>query len=223
MIITLWKCSVCGKHGADASNMKKHAGLHDGTLEKVRARVLLECDQPPQSSRTIIDIAERLRDRVPTYDDGDDERIDHTFATGFIRDLLTARTLDEIPAAMFRALWSREAPRHLQSLVLYRNCLYEITSHDPETGDITYEMRGGGITKKFLREFAVYTLDLAESIARNSVPLRTPDLQPAAARFLGLLKTDPTLKHKPRAQHTLALLDTAVRDHVSRLTAARPS
>jgi hypothetical protein len=134
------------------------------------------------------DIREHLHDRVPAFTtEGDDERIDCIFDSGLIERLFRTR-LEEIPSFFFEHMWSSRASTRFQSLIMYRNTIYEVITNDPDTGDITYVIRGA-MTKRFAKEFAIYALELTYSIAKYSVPVRIPDRLPEANALLEKLCT----------------------------------
>lgn len=178
--------------------MRKHVSLcrenYGAHLEKIHGTVIV--DPAVRSHHETIprvkpgpkpvDLSEALRGRIPAFDDGDDERIDYIFAHGLIEDLLTMRC-DDIPLFLFNALWSKQAPEHMHSLVLYRCTVYEVTELDDETGNVEYSARCG-LTKRFAKEMAVYTLELAYAIAKDSVPARIPERTHDAMHLLSRLQ-----------------------------------
>jgi hypothetical protein len=176
--------------------MRKHIAIvcKEGHLKKIKGIVVVEDGGSGNNgsgsgggARTKpgpkpFDLSVLLKGRFPACSDhGDDERIDHVFSSGLIGDLLRAEC-EDIPALLYHALWSTHAPEHLQSFIMYRNVVYEIETMDEDTGAVTYTSRGS-LTRRFIKEIAVYTLELAFAIAKDSVPSRTPDLIPEAHKL----------------------------------------
>lgn len=199
MHITVYKCSRCGKMHYDASNMRKHiANICQGsTLEKQPGVVVVPSviEAPPEEPRTArikpgpkpLDLNVVLRGRIPAFSEhGDDERIEYIFGSNLIERLLQT-TCEDIPSFLFEHAWSSRAPEHMQSLVLYRNTIHEVQTLDDETGEVTYLPRGT-LTKRFIKDMAVYTLELAYAIAKDSVIMRAPELRHDANRLLARLR-----------------------------------
>lgn len=239
MLIAVYKCSRCNKMHYDKSNMRRHirnmhGTCHDATLEKLSGVVVVETSTAttivPTAATTgteprakpgpkPINLAATWRGRLPAFEGGDDERIDAVFATDVIDTLLDA-TADDIPVLLYMALWSNQAPECLQSLIMFRNTVHEIETLDEETGEITYVSRGT-VTKRFVRDMAVYILELAYAIAKDSIPSRRPDVMPKADALLqrlrheslrDLLKDSKNDPKNPRVVRVLATLrDTMLR------------
>ena len=170
----------------DSSNMRKHLAMKctGGHLVKLQGVVVVESAEHHEPGRMKpgpkpFDLGTYLRGRLSAFTtQGDDERIDYIFSSELIETLLGTR-VEEIPAFLFEHVWSSRAPEHFQSLVMYRNAIYEITSCDLDTGDITYAVKGT-LTKRFIKEFAVYALEVAYAIVKDSVPSRLPERIPEA-------------------------------------------
>lgn len=234
MIIAVYKCTGCGKMHYDKSNMRRHVHVacRDASLEKVSGVVVVG-DVPADSVHVSnmsntrsghrakpgpkpVNVALAWRGRIPAFEGGDDDRIDAVFATGLVDALLDA-SVDDIPVLLYDALWSARAPEQFQSLIMYRNVVHEIETLDDETGEITYVSRGT-LTKRFVRDMAVYALELAYAIAKDSIPSRCPDKASKAEALLHRLCDGPdTLRDllkagtkSPRVTRVMALLRDAM-------------
>lgn len=228
MHIIVYKCTGCGKMHYDKSNMRRHIHVvcRGASLEKFPGVVVVECAPLAVPSLTRakpgpkpVDIAAAWRGRIPAFEGGDDDRIDAAFASGLVDRLLAADVID-IPVMLFDALWSTRAPEPFQSLIMYRNAIHEIDRLDDETGEIAYVSRGT-LTKQLVREMAVYTLELAYAIAKDSVPTRCPEKRAEAAALLGRLRapagrdTDGSLRellkqNSPDAARAVSMLRDAM-------------
>lgn len=195
MHIVVLKCTRCGKMNWNSSNMRKHIATvcKDGDLERMDGIVVVGAtdSQTPRikPGPKPVDLVKYLHGRIAAFStSGDDERIDYMFSSGLIETLFTTR-VEDIPAFFFEHLWSARAIEQFQSLVFHRNAIHEIVSSDVDTGDIVYEVKGT-ITRNFVKDFAVYALELAYAIAKDSVPSRLPDRIPEArALFQRLTST----------------------------------
>jgi hypothetical protein len=210
MFIAVYKCSRCNKMHYDKSNMRRHlrSACRDATLEKLSGVVVVGITSttatttnptmptdgtqstPPRAKPgpKRINVASAWQGRIPAFEGGDDERIDAAFALGVVDTVLDAAA-DDIPVLLWDALWSTRAPESLQSLIMYRNAIHEIETLDEETGAITYVPRGT-VTKRFVRDMAVYILELAYAIAKDSIPSRCPEKIPRATALLERLRED---------------------------------
>lgn len=223
MKITVYKCSACAKMHYNASNMRKHVATvcAHGSLERIQGFVTVEGTATAVTARGArskpgpkpFDMHALLRGRLPAFSDqGDDERIEYVFASGLINDLVRANC-EDIPELLYNALWSTQAPEHMQSFVIYKNAIHEVETLDDETGEITYVSRGS-LTRKFIKEMAVYTLELAYSIAKHSIPTREPHRIPEAHAMLERLcaTTDEmTLRDAIKATESYTKRSFAVR------------
>ena len=162
------------------------------TLQKIQGVVVVE-DTVTTPHRLKpgpkpLDLYSYLHGRLAAFTThSDDERIDYVFSSGLVHRLFTTR-IEEIPSFFFEHLYSATSIEQFQSLVLHKNMIYEIASSDIDTGDITYSVRGT-LTKRFLKEFAVYALELAYAIAKDSVPSRMPERIPEARALFDRLTT----------------------------------
>jgi hypothetical protein len=185
MDITLHKCTACSKMHWDRGNMLKHVasqacrGAH---LVPVSGRVVVEDgqDQSQQERRNKpgprpINIPELLRDRIPAFEAGDEARIDFVFAgIGDLADRLLDALPEHVPNLMFREIWSSVAPLKFQSIVLARGILHEVLG-DNTVASTRKALSGGFMTQAFVREFAIYTVELAHHICKYSVKARRPE------------------------------------------------
>lgn len=236
MYIAVYKCMGCGKMHYDKSNMRRHVHVvcRDACLDKLSGVVVVDAASstittspsslenhimPPRAKPgpKPVDVAAAWRGRIPAFEGGDDERIDAVFATDLVDALLDVH-VDDIPVLLYDALWSARAPEPFQSLIMYRNAIHEIETLDDETGDISYVSRGT-LTKRFVRDMAVYTLELAYAIAKDSIPSRCPDKAPRAMALLQRLREDSlrdalkTNAKGPRETRALAKLRDAMAAH----------
>jgi hypothetical protein len=171
--------------------MKKHIATvcKGAELEKVEGVVVVNAADTmnPNTKRVKpgpkpVDLTAYLHGRLAAFTtSSDDERIDYIFSSGLIETLFTTR-IEDIPSLFFEHLWSDKALEQFQSLVMHKNSIHEIVASDVDTGAITYEVRGT-LTKRFLKEFAIYALELAYAVAKDSVPSRLPERIPEA-RYL---------------------------------------
>ena len=196
MYITVLKCSECHKMHYDTSNMRRHIATRckEAHLDKIQGIVVVDTESQGRASQRAkpgpkpLDLNALLHGRIAAFTtQSDDERIDYIFASGLIETLLLTR-VEDIPSFLFEQLWSSRASEQFQSLVLYRNVIHEITSFDLDTGGVTYAARGT-LTKRFIKDFAVYALELAYAIARDSVPSRLPERLPEARALFDTLCT----------------------------------
>lgn len=183
MFITVLRCSSCGKMHYDASNMRKHIANTCSTahLEKLQGVVVVDGGSRGthrlKPGPKILDLGKHLHGRLAAFTtQSDDERIDYIFSSGLVETLFTTR-IEDIPTLFFEHLWSARAIEQFQSLVMYRNVIHEIIAFDIDTGDVRYAIRGA-LTKRFIKEFAVYALELAYAVAKDSIPSRRPECIP---------------------------------------------
>ena len=180
----------------NSSNMRHHVATicTDATLERLQGVVVVDTAGDSQVPRIKpgpkpINLNTYLHGRIAAFTTySDDERIDYLFSSGLIETLLTTTRLDDIPSFFFEHLWSSRAIEQFQSLIFHRNALHEIVSSDIDTGTITYEVKGT-ITRRFIRDFALYALELAYAIAKDSVPSRLPERIPEARALFERLTT----------------------------------
>lgn len=193
MFIVVYECSNCGKKHYNSSNMKKHVGsVCSGAHLQKRQGVVVVDGHAETLTRSKpgpkpVNVQAVLNGRFPAFsDDGDDERIEYIFASGCIEDLLKT-PCEDIPAFLYRVLWSMDAPIHLQSLVMHKGLIHEILTLDEETGEVTFTNRGT-LTRRFIKEMAVYTLELAYAIVKDSVPARLTERTPEAQHLMHALR-----------------------------------
>lgn len=185
MHITVYECSACGKRHWDGTNMRRHittARCHGATLHERLGIVTIALDavlppppHPPPSP-------ELLAGCVPTYDGGDETRIDLVFASpDVVERLLNIWDVCRVAPLMFEALWSERAPAHVQSIALHKDLVYEVESD----GSIVCR---GRPRKKYIRALTAYVIEFTRAVLRYSVPVRRPQDTRRATRVLDALE-----------------------------------
>lgn len=206
MDIIVHECSRCKKRHISSVNMRRHVKtrLCEGAqVLHRRGRISILDDQGnPISEETedtalstttqtqirakpgprAMDIAFLMKDRLPAYDEGDDERIDRVFEEpDILENLLNIRDVTAVAPYVFNKLWGKDAPDRFQSFGMYGGKVHEVSN------DGTVVCRGR-LTKSFVREIVCYILDFVKTVLTVSLPARCPDGDSRSARLEAIIR-----------------------------------
>jgi len=192
--VVCYRCSGCGKFSTDAGNMRRHVETKacSGATLSTLAGTLRIAAEPggggggggaryAKPGPKAVDVSAAMLDRIPAWDDGDDRRIDRVFGEATAISTLLATSLPDIPSVMFDLLWSRNAPREFQSIVVHRGGIVEAGS------EVAFK---GALTKRYIRAMALYMLVLCTAICDVCVPARLPGAVERARRVSNAISKD---------------------------------
>lgn len=179
--------------------MRRHVGTkacHGSQLITRNGRIVIddciEREHDDLSTREVkrskpgpkpFDILGVMQDRVPTYDDGDDDRIEAFFAKeDNVRELLHLHSVDRIAPFLFKVLWGKDAPENIRSVAMHRNSVFEVSGY----GVVSNR---GPLRKRYIRELVVYIHELARTLLTLCLPSRYPESTRMAHDIVAMLDT----------------------------------